>query len=182
MATTVNGVTYETVPWLTNEQSASSTTTNNAKKVLDQDAFLKLLLTQLQYQDPTNPVEDKEFMAQMASFSSLEQMKNLNTSFSTLASTITDNLLPSIMLQQAGTLIGREVSYIVPDSESTLTGTIESVLVKNGVTYYVIDGKQVAMSNVFGIGNQSATVDQRLLLEILNRLEAMSTSSMGEDE
>lgn len=55
---------------------------NIAKKNdLDKNVFLRLLTTQLSNQDPLNPMEDKEFIAQMAQFSSLEQMQNLNQNF-----------------------------------------------------------------------------------------------------
>lgn len=58
--------------------TTNTTGTTAPKQELDKDAFLQLLVTQLRYQDPLNPVDDKEFIAQMAQFTSLEQMQNLN--------------------------------------------------------------------------------------------------------
>ncbi len=73
--------------------------------ILDKDSFLLLLLPQFNYQDPLNPMDDKEFIAQMAQFSSLEQLMNLNTSM--------DGLTEATNNQQminATSYIGKNVS------------------------------------------------------------------------
>lgn len=59
---------------------------------LDKDAFLKLLVTQLQNQDPLNPMEDREFISQMAQFSALEQMQQLNTNMQATQLSIIDHI------------------------------------------------------------------------------------------
>ena len=68
---------------------------NNTKKSsseLNKDTFLKLLVTQMQNQDPLNPMEDREFISQMAQFSSLEQMQNLNTNMADSQSSIMEHI------------------------------------------------------------------------------------------
>lgn len=83
---------------------------------LGKDDFLKLLVTQLQNQDPMKPMEDKEFISQMAQFSSLEQMKNMNTSMLTV---------------QASNMIGSNVKWNGTSNEA-LSGDVKGVKIVSG--------------------------------------------------
>lgn len=83
---------------------AAGTQAFGAGSVLDRDAFLQLLITQLANQDPLSPLQDHEFVAQLASFSSLEQLENLNEAMQ--ASLMIDQ---SVNNSLATNLIGKEV-------------------------------------------------------------------------
>lgn len=83
---------------------------------LGKDDFLKLLITQLSNQDPTSPMENTEFIAQMAQFSSLEQMTNMASSFTELANMLTAS--------EASSVIGRTVE--VDMNGEVLTGQVEA--------------------------------------------------------
>ena len=84
---------------------------------LDKDDFLEILITQLTHQDPTEPMKDKEFIAQMAQFSSLEQITNMANGFTDLARSLESN--------QAMSLLGREVEIV--KGEEVITGTVDAV-------------------------------------------------------
>jgi flagellar basal-body rod modification protein FlgD len=88
------------------------------KAELDKDDFLKILITQLQYQDPTNPMQDKEFIAQMAQFSSLEQMTNMANNFGKLSSVLNSS--------EAQSLLGRTVEVL--DGETAIYGKVSQVV------------------------------------------------------
>jgi len=88
------------------------------KPSLGKDDFLKLLITQLQYQDPTSPVDDKQFISQMASFSSLEQMTNMSQNFQKLS-----GLLAS---SNATQMLGKTVQ--IDDGASKVTGVVDKVV------------------------------------------------------
>ncbi|MDR1615725.1 MAG: hypothetical protein LBR98_01700 [Syntrophomonadaceae bacterium] len=152
-------------------------------KELGQEDFLKLLVTQLQNQDPLNPQSDREFIAQMASFSSLEQMKNLNASFNELSYQIGDVMIPNLMLQQSSALIGREVSYINPEptgeDDIILSGTVQSVVLIDGVPYCVVNGQNISMESMLSIMNQSP--DSKALEKIALALDKI-TKKIAPDE
>ena len=102
---------------------------------LGKDDFLKLLITQLQNQDPTDPMENTEFISQMAQFSSLEQMTNMSSSFSKLAAYINSS--------EATSTLGKTVELNVGDT--TTTGIVEGAtrgenpqILVNGM-YYSMD-------------------------------------------
>ena len=63
----------------TSGAAAAAATTGTPSKVLGQDAFLQLLVTQLQHQDPSNPMDNEQFVTQLATFSSLEQLTSISS-------------------------------------------------------------------------------------------------------
>lgn len=118
-----------------NFNKANTVNGRTASQQLGKDDFLKLLITQLSNQDPTNPMEDTQFIAQMAQFSSLEQMTNMNESFNKMAAMINSS--------QAAATIGRTIDIDVGDTtargvvEATTMGSQPQVMV-NGM-YYDLD-------------------------------------------
>jgi len=92
-------------------------------QILGKDDFLKLMVAQMKNQDPMNPSDDKDNIAQMAQFSSLEQITNLATA--------TQKLADSMQMTQTLGLIGHTVSYTNADG-TPLSGTVSAVDVAGG--------------------------------------------------
>lgn len=171
-------VQYATVPWAQASSTSEQKTVNGGKSTLDKDDFLKLLVTQLKYQNPLEPMEDKEFMSQMANFSSLEQMKNLNSGFDKLSDSISNNLLPGIQLQQASAMIGNKVSYL-NDEGQIASGTVDSVIIKQGVPYCVVGEKEISTSNILAVKDAGSSKES-ILQEILDQLKRLTGTLMPE--
>lgn len=102
---------------------------------LGKDDFLKLLIAQLSNQDPTSPIENTEFIAQMAQFSSLEQMTNMSAEFTKLAGVF--------RVSEASSMLGKTVELNVGDT--TATGVVQAATreenprVMVGGRYYTMD-------------------------------------------
>ena len=101
----VNGTTYSAAEYAANQVSATGT-----NKSLDKDAFLQLLVTQMQYQDPLDPQDNSEYVAQLAQFSSLEQMTNVYNSVADVAKLVS-NIDTSVLVGQLSAMIGKDIQW-----------------------------------------------------------------------
>jgi flagellar basal-body rod modification protein FlgD len=122
---------------------------------LDKDAFLKLLVTQMKYQDPLNPTDDKEFISQLAQFTSLEQMKNISE---------------ATTQSQAYSLVGSVVDGSFYDRESGAyfdyeQRAITGVSNKGGQIWLTLEGvKDVPLDSVLKVYSDMDTVMMNQLI------------------
>lgn len=137
---------------------------NTGKSQLGKDEFLKILMTQLQNQDPTNPMKDNEFIAQMAQFSSLEQMTNMTKAFEKFASG-----QQQTQLIQYNTFVGKQVKWhelteeLDADNKPVVNeglGSIKSVkFVDGSVEFTLSDGKVINPGNISEVLSSGATTN-----------------------
>jgi flagellar basal-body rod modification protein FlgD len=126
----------------------TGTTGSSSSSLLDPQAFLQLLVAQLQYQDPTNPVDTSTFMNQTAM---LSQVQSMNAMSSTLTSLVADQ-----QAQAATNLIGKKVTY-ADSAGIQQTGLVTSVsLGASGATLHLGDTVTVPLSGVLEVTAPSA--------------------------
>lgn len=115
----------------TSNKTNSTSTSSNSQTIvtndsLGKDDFLKLLIAQMQNQDPLNPTDNKDSIAQLAQFSSLEQMNNIAASMDALSSSMSFFSQQSA-LTQGSAMIGKWVSGVDTDGKTVIEGTVEAV-------------------------------------------------------
>ncbi len=166
---TVDGVTYSSEAYAAKKKAEAATEVQND---LDKDAFIKLLVTQLQYQDPLEPQENGEFIAQMAQFSSLEQMTNVATKLEDI-NTLVGNIDTSVLVGQLSGMIGQIVDWTqtvqTADEEGNplttsedFSGIITGITISDGDTKIIAEtaeGKtyQVEIGSITSVYNLNDT-------------------------
>lgn len=122
----------------------------NKANDMDKDAFLKILIAQLQNQDPMSPMEDREFIAQMAQFTSLEQMTNMNLQLTKFLETQQQNQFIS-----NAQLIGKVVEWdqLKEDANGNvinerLSGIVTAVKFKDGAAQLVTNNGHTISTSV----------------------------------
>lgn len=129
--------------------ASKKTTTDRNTGALGKDDFLNLLVTQLRYQDPLKPLEDKEFIAQMAQFTALEQTQNMNK-------TLTNS--------QAFSMLGKYVTAETTDDTTGQTSTIEGIVtnvkLSDGKAYITVNNKEVLAEKVTNVSESSSSANK----------------------
>ncbi len=129
-----------------NNQAYTAENSKQPGNELGKDAFLKLLITQLKYQDPLNPMEDREFIAQLAQFSTLELMQNLSNDFTSMKAM---GLIDKMVYAEKR---AENSAGVIP-----VYGKVEGVSVVNGKVTLHVNGYDIALDEVKEI--YSGTID-----------------------
>lgn len=168
MANSLNTITVDGVTQtVENYQAAKSQATKSDNSTLGKDAFLQLLVTQMKYQDPLDPQDNGEYLAQLAQFSALEQMTNVSEGLSEV-SKLVSNIDTSVLVGQLSNMIGKDVQWITESSSTdadgkavtnkeTFEGVVTGVSISDGSPTIIAEsgGKtyQVAIANISRIGD-----------------------------
>jgi len=115
--------------------------TRENKSMLTQEDFLKLLTVQLQHQDPLKPMEDAQFMGQMAQFASLEQTKELTKTMSTFTA--------SFGFSSAQQFLGKNVTINADGVD--VSGRVSGVVMEGGVPKVLVDDKTYATDKIISV-------------------------------
>jgi flagellar basal-body rod modification protein FlgD len=141
---TVSATSTTAASTATSSTSTKSSSTLGAATGMGKDDFMKLLMTQLQNQDPMKPMEDKEFISQLAQFSSLEATEKMTQQL--------EDLTGAQMLVQAATLIGKQVTAKLTTGE-TVSGAITQVHMIDHKPMAVVNGKEIDTSLITSVSN-----------------------------
>jgi flagellar basal-body rod modification protein FlgD len=110
---------------------------------IGQDQFLQLLISQLQNQDPLDPVSDQEFIGQLATLNTVQGLQDLNASFG--------EMLKLQQLTQGADLIGKTIRYTPAGGGDPVTGKVGSVAVQNGSFVLQVGNDQVSLDQITNV-------------------------------
>ncbi|MFC4355261.1 flagellar hook capping FlgD N-terminal domain-containing protein [Chryseomicrobium palamuruense] len=135
-------------------QSATVNKKEEASRGLGQDAFMKILIAQLRNQNPLEPMKDADFIAQMAQFTSLEQLTSLNKTMTSY----TERMNGKSMADYAE-MIGKQISWKVPDTDTTESGIIQSIIQEEGKYFAQLQNsdQRIALDTVYLLESAPAT-------------------------
>jgi len=133
--------------------TTETATTASSQAELDKDAFLQLLVLELQNQDPLEPVDNSDMLAQLAQFSALESMTNLNDSFEALSGNV-----DQLNFITASTLLGTTVTGVDLNGDIR-TGVVEAVHLDGSNVVLTVDGEFMYVAGLLSIEHDTAATE-----------------------
>ena len=131
----------------TDTSIAEASATKAGVKKMDADMFLKLMLEQLKYQDPMDPVDNKEFLAQQAQFTQVSETQEMNASI-----TKNNNVMQTLAL------VGKDVVMVDPaDAKKTISGTVTAASFDSKESAITVNGKEYPLSLVTKVQSAGTT-------------------------
>ena len=125
---------------------------------MDKGTFMQLLVTQLANQDPLSPTQNEDFIAQLATFSSVEQLESINDSMVAMITLNQSNALLSQMTQ-ASSLIGSTVSWEDLESGMSRKGMVDSVVIQDGFAFLRVGDQDIPLAAVNEILDEGLVAD-----------------------
>ena len=137
----------------------SNTTDRKTSSKNDSNMFLNLMLQQLKNQDPTQPTDNTEWLSQLAQYSSLEQMTQMNTGLTNCMNYISamyNDMAMNAEITQTLSMVGKEVTITVPDENDSsktteITGKVTEANFKDGTGKVKVNGEYYSISNITSI-------------------------------
>lgn len=146
--------------------SSSSSTTSSSGDTLDKDAFLQLLVAQMKYQDPLEPMDNTEYVSQLATFSQLEETQNMQD---TLTQMEANNLVGKQVILKVTSSITGETSYV--------SGQVDYVIHENGSTYLSVNDKLYSIDDLDTVADSDYMTAVTLAKTFATTISALPTSS-----
>ena len=145
------------------QENRQNTTSNSLENSNDSNMFLTLMLKQLQNQDPTEPTDNTAWLSQLAQYSSLEQMANMNKGLSNCMeyiSSIYNDMTINSEITQTLALIGKEVTLKDPDDPAgikKISGTVSEASFEDGTGKIKVGDKYYSISYILNVKDNSLT-------------------------
>ena len=162
----VSSVQQELITMQTNTavNKAKEMQANGASQELDGDAFLMLMLEQLKNQDPMNPMDNTEMLAQQAQFTQIQELQKMNEAINT-----------NNTIQQANSLVGKTVQVVDPNNTSRLiTGLVSSANFAGGNVTITVNGTEYPLGLVTAVTDGASATPNNILED--KKLSALSNA------
>lgn len=144
----------------TSQAEAAYKANNGIKNdMTDKNMFLKLMLKQMEYQDPTEPTSNEQWLSQMAQYSSLESAQNTQSAIeklSILVNNLSEAYSISAGITQTLSLLGKEVTIVDPEDktgETKITGKVEEASFEDGTGSVKVNGKNYSIAYITSVKN-----------------------------